>query len=203
MCGSCPSSRLLYKSSSDARFTSPVASRSAAFAAAIASLASLSVLTTLNFSPGLGTPSRPRTSTGVLGPAFLSPFPAQSNNARVFPHVDSNSTISPAFSVPFFTITVATGPLPLSRRASITTPSGSESGLPLSSCISASSNTRSKRSSTPIPFLAEISTAPTSPPQPSTKIPKLASCWRTLSGLAPCLSILLMATTTGTPAALM
>ena len=192
-----------YKSSNDAFLISAFASLSADLIAAIASLASRSVFTTLNVSPGFGTPSSPRISTGVLGPAFLRPFPAQSNNARVFPHVELKSTMSPDLSVPSLTITVATGPLPLSRRASITTPSGFASGLPLSSCISASSKTRSKRSGTPIPCFAEISTAPTSPPQPSVKIPSSLNCWRTRSGFAPCLSILLIATTRGTPAALM
>ena len=130
----------------------------------------------------------------------MSPLPAQSKSARVLPHVVLNSTVSPALSVPFLTITVATGPLPLSRRASITTPSGLAFGSPLSSCISASRSTRSRRSSTPIPCFAEISTAPTSPPHPSTNIPSSDNCCRTLSGLAPCLSILFIATTRGTPA---
>ncbi len=167
ICGNCPSCKFEYKSSSEAFLFSPAESRSKIFAASIASLASRSELTTLKDSPGFGTSTSPRISTGVLGPASLIPFPDQSNNARVLPHVDLNKTISPDLSVPSFTITVATGPFPLSSLASITTPSGDALGFAFNSCISASSKTLSNKSDTPIPCLAEISTAPTSPPQPS------------------------------------
>ena len=54
-----------------------------------------------------------------------------------------------------------------------------------------------------MPFLclAEIGTETTSPPQSSTRSPWSESCFLTRSRLAPGLSILLIATTIGTPAA--
>src|SRR5690606_13654496 len=73
-------------------------------------------------------------------------------------------------------------------------------GLALSSRISASSNTFSKRSSTPRPVLAEISWDWYLPPQSSTNKFMLASCSLIFSGLALGLSTLLIAKIMGTPA---
>ncbi len=52
-----------------------------------------------------------------------------------------------------------------------------------------------------VPCFAEMSTNIVSPPYSSATSPYSVSCWRILAGLAPSLSILFTATTTGTSAA--
>ena len=74
-------------------------------------------------------------------------------------------------------------------------------GFALRSSISASSNTFSSSSSTPMPFLALISWHWYLPPHSSTRRFMFARSSRILSGLAPGLSILFMANTIGTLAA--
>ena len=108
---------------------------------------------------------------------------------------------SPDFKVPFCTRSVATGPLPLSSLASTTVPLASLSGLALSSLTSATRRMFSRSSSIPIPVFAETGTAITSPPHSSTTRDCSVSCCLTLSGSAPSLSILLIATIIETPAA--
>ena len=78
------------------------------------------------------------------GVAFLIGLPAQSNRALTFPHAEPKRTMSPRCSVPCCTMTVATGPLPLSSWASTTTPEGDAPGFPFSSCISATRSTISR-----------------------------------------------------------
>ena len=80
-------------------------------------------------------------------------------------------------------------------------PVARRSGLALSSSSSASRRTFSRSLSTLIPFFAEISWHWYLPPHSSTRMFILASCSLILSGLAPGLSILLMAKIIGTPAA--
>ena len=62
-------------------------------------------------------------------------------------------------------------------------------------------STFSRSSGTPMPVLAETYSACTCPPYCSTSTFSSASCCRMRSGLASSRSILLMATTMGTPAA--
>ncbi len=111
---------------------------------------------------------------------------------------------SPTRSVPFSTMTVATGPRPTSRLASSTEPTGLPAGLATSSPSRAMSPWRSTCSRTsPIrsPRRALIGTMGTSPPQSSGLRPISASCCLTRSALASSRSIRLMATTIGTSAA--
>ena len=132
---------------------------------------------------------------GVAEAAFL---PDSSIIARTRPQVEPTSTVSPRDSVPDCTSTVATGPRPLSSRASITRPrAGAFSGARISAC----SSTFSSRSSMPWPVLADTPTKGTSPPYSSGTTLCATSSWRTRSGLASGLSILVMATTSGTSAA--
>ncbi len=105
-------------------------------------------------------------------------------------------------SVPRCTRTVATGPRPTSSCASITTPDAGALELALSSPTSATSKIMSMSSSRFSRCLAETSTTTVSPPQASGTRPWSASCFFTRSGLASGRSILLMATTMGTSAAL-
>ena len=67
-------------------------------------------------SPASGTSDRPWISTGIAGPASCTALPVSSVIARTRPNTAPASTMSPRFSVPDCTSTVATGPLPLSRR---------------------------------------------------------------------------------------
>ena len=94
------------------------------------------------------------------------------------------------------------GPRPLSMRASMTVPRAARFGLALSSWISASRTRFSSSASTPSPVLAEIGQTIVSPPHSSGTRPYSVSCCLMRSGFAPWTSILLMATTSGTPAAL-
>ena len=84
----------------------------------------------------------------------------------------------------------------------MTTPDASASGLALSSSTSASSRIDSSRSSRFCLVLAETSTNIVSPPHSSGWRPSWVISWRTRSGAAPSLSILLTATRIGTSAAL-
>ena len=152
-------------------------------------------------SPPDGASDKPRISTGVDGGAVLTRLPLSFTIARTLPTAVPAITKSPTLSVPFCTRTVATGPLPLSISASITVPCASLLGLAFSSCISATRSTISKRPSMLILFLAEISTQTVSPPHSSGTRSYSTSICLTLSGLAPSLSILLIATTIVTPAA--
>ena len=70
-----------------------------------------------------------------------------------------------------------------------------------SSSTSACSRTLSRSASMPCPVLADTSTNIVSPPQSSGTTPCDTSSWRTRSGLASGLSILFIATMTGTFAA--
>ena len=63
--------------------------------------------TTTNGSPADGTPARPRISTGVDGPASAIWRPLSSSIARTRPHSAPATTMSPWFSVPVCTSTVA------------------------------------------------------------------------------------------------
>ena len=51
--------------------------------------------TTLKISPASGTPSRPRTSTGVDGPASVRVWPLSSSMARILPEYSPATTRSP------------------------------------------------------------------------------------------------------------
>ena len=103
--------------------------------------------------------------------------------------------LSPTRRLPFCTNTVHTGPRPLSSLASITTP---WLGLAFNSITSATSKIFSSKSSIPWRCLADTGTIITSPPHSSGNKPCSANCCLTWSGLAPGLSILLMATIIGT-----
>jgi hypothetical protein len=115
----------------------------------VSSRARASFSTTAKVSPGEGTPSRPRISTGVAGPASVSCSPRSFSRARTRPNWLPATTMSPRFSVPRLTSTVETAPRPLSSLASITTPSAVRSGLAFRSRTSACSRMRSISSSRP------------------------------------------------------
>ena len=158
--------------------------------------------TAITSSPAAGTSDRPWISTGMDGPASLQGLPFSSNMARTRPKDEPAKIMSPRRKVPDWTKMVATGPLPLSRRASITRPLAAASFGALSSRTSACNKTFSKSSSMPVPVLADTWMNGESPPYSSgTTLSATNSCF-TRSGLASGLSILLIATTNGTPAAL-
>ena len=75
----------------------------------------------------------------------LTGLPFSSSIARTRPYTAPVRTMSPRCSVPDCTRSVATGPRPLSRRASITTPFAGASTGALSSSTSACSSTCSSR----------------------------------------------------------
>ena len=139
--------------------------------------------------------------TGVDGPATLTRRPRSLVMARTRPKVFPTTIGSCTFRVPCCTRRVATAPFPLSKRASITVPIARTVGSALSSWISATRRTVSKSSSIFWLNLAEISTNSESPPQAVDMTPCSANSPITRSGLAPGLSILLMATMIGTLAA--
>ena len=109
---------------------------------------------------------------------------------------------SPMCRVPFWTNNVATAPLPLSNLASTTVPFAFLPASAFNSCISEVKRTISNRVSMFSLVLAETGTAIISPPQSSTTNPCSVNSCLTLSGLAPSLSILFIATIIGTLAAL-
>ncbi len=121
-------------------------------------------------------------------------FPFSSVIARMRPTLEPATRTSPTLRVPFCTSNVATGPRPLSRRASITVPLAALSGLALSSFISDTRSTISSSLSMPSPVWAETGTQITSPPHSSGTRPCSVSCCIMRSGLASGLSILLIAT---------
>ena len=133
------------------------------------SRASWSVSSTLNVSPACGAPFRPRIRAGSEGPACSIRWLRSLNIAFTRPKWVPANTISPTFSVPFSTSTVETYPRPLSSEDSMMEPTARLFGLAFKSSKSASSNTFSSSSSTPMPFLAEISWLWYLPPQSSTR----------------------------------
>ena len=160
-----------------------------------------SSLTTVASSPAAGIPERPKISTGIEGPADLMSLPFSSRIARIRPYSRPHNTMSPWLSVPDWTSIDATGPRPLSKRDSITTPAA----IPTVGAVSSSSsdwfNTASKSSSIPKPVFAEIWTYCVSPPHSSGITSSWASSFLTRSGSTPSLSILFTAMIKGTPAA--
>ena len=109
--------------------------------------------------------------------------------------------VSPTESVPSWTSTVATGPRPLSSFDSSTVPEALRLGLALSSPRSLTSNTISSSRSRFCFFFADTSTVTVFPPQSSGIRSSSVSSRLTRSALAFGLSILLIATMIGTPAA--
>ena len=167
----------------------------------MAAAADFSSSTTVMTSPTPGTLLKPRTSTGVEGVAFFTRLPASLNMALTRPQFSPTTMISPTFKVPELTNTVKRAPRVRSISASITVPSAGLFGSALRSSNSATTIRFSSKSEIPFFSLAETGTLTVSPPQSSTTRPTSANCCFTRSGLAPGLSILLMATTIGTPAA--
>mmetsp|Transcript_10145 Transcript_10145/g.31764 ORF Transcript_10145/g.31764 Transcript_10145/m.31764 type:complete len:373 (+) Transcript_10145:472-1590(+) len=176
-------------------------SRASASLALAAALASLSVLCTVKMSPASGTPLRPTTVHAIDGLASSRRLPYESVSARTRADTAPTLSESPTFSVPFCTTTVAVAPEDFSRRASTTVPLASAVGLALSSAISEVSASASSRSSTPSPVLELSAMKGTSPPHSSGVSPTAARPFLAFSMSAPSLSILVMATTMGTPAA--
>ena len=95
--------------------------------------------TVWNESPGEGRLVRPSTSTGVAGVADFTGRPRSSMSARTLPTTAPAMKLSPTFSVPSCTSTVATGPRPRSSLASSTVPEALRFGLAFSSRMSAES----------------------------------------------------------------
>ena len=122
--------------------------------------------------------------------------------ARTRPYAEPANTTSPRRKVPDCTMIVATGPRPLSNLASITKPLAGVSTGALSSNTSACSKTFSSKVSIPSPVLADTDMKGDSPPYSSGTTCSATNSCLTRSGFAPGLSILLIATTKGTPAAL-
>ncbi len=152
-------------------------------------------------SPAAGTSVKPWISTGIEGPASLMLLPFSSNIARTRPYDDPAKTTSPRLKVPACTKIVATGPRPLSSFASITKPLAGASIGAFNSSTSACNSTFSSNVSIPSPVFADTGMNGDSPPYSSgTTCSAISSCF-TRSRLEPGLSILLMATTNGTPAA--
>ena len=151
--------------------------------------------------PAAAGPSRPSTSTGVDGGAAFVGRPRSSMSARTLPTIGPAMNVSPTRSVPSCTRMVATGPRPRSSFASSTVPDALRFGFALSSPMSVTSRIISSSRSRFCFFLAETSTMTVVPPQSSGTRPSSASSRLTWSGLAPGLSILLIATMIGTFAA--
>ncbi len=153
---------------------------------------------TITSSPASGTSESPWISTGIAGPAAATDLPVSSVMARTRPKTAPASTMSPRLSVPELTSTVATGPFPLSSRDSITIPRAGVSFGARNSSTSACSRIASSSSSMPLPVLAETGMNCVSPPYSSGITLSATSSCLTRSGLASGLSILFIATTTGT-----
>jgi len=98
---------------------------------------SLSVSITTSASPAPGTALSPTMAAGVDGPIDLTEVPSSSLMAFIRPYVLPTMTLSPTLSVPFWMITLATGPKPFSTDASTTTALASLVGSALSSITSA------------------------------------------------------------------
>src|ERR1039457_5192367 len=129
------------------------------------------------------------------GPASLTILPFSSSIARTRPNTEPTNTASPRRIVPDCISTVATGPLPLSRRASITNPLACVVRGAFNSNTSACNKTPSSNLSMPCPDLEETSTNIESPPQSSGTTPSATSSCLTRSTLASGLSTLVIATT--------
>ena len=69
-----------------------------------------------------GTSARPRMTTALDGPAFVTRLPLSFSSARTRPNVSPTTMMSPTLSVPVWTSAVATGPRPLSSCASTIVP---------------------------------------------------------------------------------
>mmetsp|Transcript_3520 Transcript_3520/g.7877 ORF Transcript_3520/g.7877 Transcript_3520/m.7877 type:complete len:376 (-) Transcript_3520:1062-2189(-) len=177
-------------------------SRSSCWRTAAISRAADSSSVTVKTSPALGSPPSPTSSTADDGPAMSRRAPLSSSSAFTRPHCDPATTMSPTRSEPFCTSAEATAPCPTMLRASSTVPEAMRSGLARRLRSDACSSTCSRSASSPCPVLAETSVESTSPPKSSSTISCCSSPCLTMSAVASCLSILLMATTTGTPAAL-
>ncbi|SIA45187.1 Uncharacterised protein [Mycobacteroides abscessus subsp. abscessus] len=124
--------------------------------------------TTSRLSPAPGTEVKPMTWTGRDGKASSTSSPCSSTMRRTRPYASPATIESPTRSVPRWMSTVATGPRPRSRCASMATPWASMSGLARRSrAASAVSNTASSNCSMLVPCLAEMSTNIVSPPKSS------------------------------------
>ena len=101
--------------------------------------ASRSSANTRNSSPAVGTLDKPRISTGSAGPAASTWRPRGSTriDIRIARRTCQPPRRRPDGACRACTSTVATGPRPLSRFASMTKPEASASGLALSSSTSA------------------------------------------------------------------
>ena len=91
-------------------------------------------------SPASATSDRPSTWTGVDGPASLTWSPWSSMSARTRPQAAPATSGSPTLRVPRWTRIVATGPRPMSRLDSSTTPRARPSGLARRSSSSATTS---------------------------------------------------------------
>ena len=152
--------------------------------------------------PAAGTSVRPCTSTGIDAPASSTGLPFSSSIARTRPKTAPASSMSPFFRVPDCTRMVATGPRPLSRRASMTTPLAGAFLTVFNSSTSDCSRIASSSLSMPSPVLADTGTNITSPPYSSGNTFSATNSCLTRSGFASGLSILFIATMIGTLAAL-
>ena len=159
-----------------------------------------SLATATSSSPALGTPLRPTTSTGRPGsiPTVLT-LPVKSFSVRTFPHSLPTTIESPRLSSPAVTITMATGPCPLSTLASTTTPFAGTSTAACGSSNSDSINSACSSSFSPTPLGAASSTTCTVPPYSSISSPRSATSCFTRSTFAPSKSHFVMATTIGHP----
>ena len=164
--------------------------------------ASRSFSTTRTCSPASGTPLNPRTSTGSPGDASPTRLPRKSCIARTLPHRAPATSASPTWSVPRAISTETTGPRPGSSFDSITVPDAGASALARSSSTSDITRIVSSRSSSPSLVRADTSTNSVSPPHSTGWRPSPVISVRTRVGSAPCLSILLTATSIGTSASL-
>ncbi len=153
-------------------------------------------------SPGCGRPVRPSTSTGIDGPAAFTGLPRSSMSARTRPTIGPAMKLSPTCSVPSCTRIVATGPRPLSSLASSTVPDALRFGFAFNSPMSLTRRIISSKSSMFCFFFADTSTVTVLPPHSSGMRSSSVISRFTRSGAAPGLSILLIATMIGTPAAL-
>ncbi len=163
-----PSFRLAKRLSNVTRVLLPRCSINARFARS--SPAARAVFSSSNVtkrSPACGTSFNPVISTGVAGPASLSRRPISFVITRTRPKVLPTTIGSPTFNVPCCTNNVATGPFPLSRRASMTVPIARCVGSAFKSSTSATNRIISSNSSMFLANFAEISTKIVSPPHAS------------------------------------
>ena len=163
---------------------------------------SFSLFTTAKISATCGTCPNPWIWTASDGPASLIFWPLSFTMARTLPEKSLHINGSLNFRVPFWISMVPIGPSPLSNRESTTVPIALQSLFAFKSITSVSNNRLSNKSLIPSPVFALISTDCTFPPQFSTSTSFSDKALLTLSGSAPGLSILLIATIIGTLAAL-